>query len=82
MLKFSELPLIYQGELKSSSSSLARQHDMLKKLRASGQPANVSQFSRDYNVSRRTIARDLRELVQRGQIPPELYPEWDKESVA
>jgi DNA-binding HxlR family transcriptional regulator len=61
---------------------LARQHDMLKKLRASGQPANVSQFSRDYNVSRRTIARDLRELVQRGQIPPELYPEWDKESVA
>ena len=61
---------------------LARQHDMLKKLRASGQPANVSQFSRDYNVSRRTIARDLRELVQRGQISSAVYPEWDKEPAA
>jgi CheY-like chemotaxis protein len=59
---------------------LARQHDMLKKLRASGDPANVSQLSRDYQVSRRTIARDLRELVQRGQIPAALYPEWDKET--
>ena len=59
---------------------LARQHDMLKRLRSSGNPANVSQLSRDYHVSRRTIARDLRELVQRGQIPAALYPEWEREA--
>ncbi len=58
---------------------LARQHDMLRKLRAAGAPANVSQLSRDYHVSRRTIARDLQELVQRGQLPAALYPDLEVE---
>ena len=55
---------------------LARQHEMLKVLRASGELPNVSQLSRKYGVSRRTIARDLRELVQRGQLPAEFCSEW------
>lgn len=54
---------------------LARQHELLRRLRASGGPANVSQLSREYGVSRRTIARDLHELVQRGQLPAAVFPE-------
>jgi DNA-binding response OmpR family regulator len=59
---------------------LARQHAILKQLRASGEPANVSRLSREFGVARRTIARDLRELIQRGQLSPVQYPEWDKEA--
>ena len=33
------------------------------------------ELGRLYGVSRRTIARDLRELVQRGQVPPGVCPE-------
>jgi DNA-binding NtrC family response regulator len=59
---------------------LTRQHDLLKGLRASGQVANISALSRQYGVSRRTIARDLEELVTRGQLPAALCPESPKES--
>jgi CheY-like chemotaxis protein len=55
---------------------LARQHQMLRQLREHGQPANVSALSRQFSVSRRTIARDLGELVARGQIPASLCPDW------
>ena len=55
---------------------LARQHDMVNRLRGSADRPNVSQFSRDYGVSRKTILRDLHDLIQRGQIEAALYPEW------
>ena len=48
---------------------LARQHDMLKRLRGSTEKPNLTQFAADYNVDRRTIRRDLHDLVQRGQLP-------------
>ena len=57
---------------------LARQHDMLKKLRGTTDRPNVSAFSRDYHVSRKTIIRDLRDLIQRGQLPEAIYPEWEQ----
>jgi CheY-like chemotaxis protein len=60
---------------------LARQHEILKELRATGGPANVSRLGREFNVARRTIARDLRELVQRGQLKPEHYPEWETDTL-
>jgi DNA-binding NtrC family response regulator len=52
---------------------LVRQHEMLKCLRQSGQPHNVSQFSRQYQVSRKTIIRDIRELIHRGQLDPSAH---------
>jgi len=59
---------------------LARQHDLLKRLRNSSERPNISALAREYNVSRKTIIRDLRELIQRGQLPEEIYPEWKQES--
>ena len=57
---------------------LARQHALLKKLRGTTERPNVSAFAREYNVSRKTIIRDLRDLIQRGQLPEEVFPEWDQ----
>lgn len=54
---------------------LARQHELLRRLRATGERANVSAFAREFKVSRRTIARDLTDLVTRGQLDPSVYPE-------
>jgi CheY-like chemotaxis protein len=49
---------------------LARQHDLLKRLRCTTEKPNLTQLAADYNVDRRTIRRDLHDLVQRGQLPP------------
>ncbi|MDB6041282.1 MAG: ntrX [Verrucomicrobiales bacterium] len=57
---------------------LARQHELLKKLRngvSAGERANVSALAREFRVSRRTIARDLQDLVSRGQLDPSVYPD-------
>jgi DNA-binding NtrC family response regulator len=61
---------------------LARQHDLLKRLRGTTERPNVSAFSREYNVSRKTIIRDLRDLIQRGQLPEEIFPEWNQPDTA
>jgi len=61
---------------------LARQHDLLKKLRGSSERPNVSALSRAYNVSRKTIIRDLRDLIQRGQLPEAIFPEWNQPDAA
>ena len=39
---------------------------------------NISALARDFKVARRTIIRDLQELIRRGQLKPEVYPEWEK----
>jgi len=57
---------------------LARQHDLLKRLRGTADRPNVSALSRDYAVSRKTIIRDLRDLIQRGQLPEDIFPEWNQ----
>lgn len=58
---------------------LARQHEILKRLRGSADRPNISALSRQYAVSRKTIIRDVRELIQRGQLPAEIYPQWEQE---
>jgi DNA-binding NtrC family response regulator len=58
---------------------LARQHELLKSLRGSRSRPNISQFARDFKVSRKTIIRDLRDLIQRGQLDAAIYPEWNAE---
>jgi DNA-binding NtrC family response regulator len=61
---------------------LARQHELLKRLRTSNDRSNVSQLSRDFKVSRKTIIRDLRDLIQRHQLDPAVYPHWKDELAA
>jgi DNA-binding NtrC family response regulator len=60
---------------------LARQHELIKQLRGSTARPNISGLSRAFNVSRKTIIRDLQDLIRRGQLPEEIYPEW-KQDVA
>lgn len=48
---------------------LARQHDLLKRLRGTAEKPNLTALAADYRVDRRTIRRDLHDLVQRGQLP-------------
>jgi CheY-like chemotaxis protein len=57
---------------------LERQHQIMNRLRAAKERANVSALSREFNVSRKTIQRDLQDLLQRGQIDPSVYPEWEE----
>jgi DeoR/GlpR family transcriptional regulator of sugar metabolism len=35
-------------------------------------------LARQFGVARRTIIRDLQEMTRRGQLKPEVYPEWEK----
>jgi DNA-binding NtrC family response regulator len=58
---------------------LARQHDLLKRLRHAAERPNISALARDYHVSRKTIIRDLRELIQRSQLPEDCYPDWNRD---
>jgi DNA-binding NtrC family response regulator len=58
---------------------LARQHEMIKRLRGSTERPNISGLSREFNVSRKTIIRDVQDLIRRGQLPEEIYPEWKQE---
>jgi DNA-binding NtrC family response regulator len=57
---------------------LFRQHQMIKRLRGASDRQNVSALSREFNVSRKTIIRDLQDLIRRGQLPAEVYPEWEQ----
>jgi DNA-binding NtrC family response regulator len=58
---------------------LARQHDLLMRLRGSNDRPNISALAREYGVARKTIIRDVRDLIQRGQLPANLYPDWNEE---
>ncbi len=49
---------------------LARQHQIMQDVRRTNDKPNVSQLARHFRVSRRTIARDLQDLVNRGQLVP------------
>lgn len=53
---------------------LARQHELLKRLRGSREKPNISELAGEFHVDRKTIRRDLHDLVQRGQLDPAIYP--------
>jgi len=53
---------------------LARQHELLKRLRGSREKPNISELAGEFRVDRKTIRRDLQDLVQRGQLDPTVYP--------
>lgn len=56
---------------------LARQNQLLKRLRETSEKPNITHLAGDFRVSRRTILRDLHDLIQRGQLDPEIYPDWN-----
>jgi len=61
-----------------STERLSRQNQILGMMGKSAERPNISAFARQFNVARRTIIRDIQELIRRGQLKPEVYPEWEK----
>jgi DNA-binding NtrC family response regulator len=60
-----------------SSDRLSRQRTIRQQLEGSSDRPNISGLARQFNVARRTIIRDLNELIRRGELPAEVYPERD-----
>ncbi len=58
---------------------LARQYELLKCLRGKAERPNISGLARTYNVARKTIIRDLQDMIRRGQLPAAVYTEWQQE---
>jgi len=67
------------GELLSRSTDrLTRQTEIRKMvLRSVDARPNISALARQFRVARRTIIRDLQELIRRGEIPAAVYPKWE-----
>lgn len=63
--------------LSRSTDRLSRQATMRKQLEGSSDRPNISALSRQFKVARRTIMRDLQELIRRGELPATIYPEWE-----
>ena len=60
-----------------STDRLKRQTQIREQLARSRERPNISAFARQFGVARRTIIRDLQEIIRRGQLDPEIYPEWE-----
>jgi DNA-binding NtrC family response regulator len=60
-----------------SSDRLSRQNHIRETVAKSRERPNISALAREFGVARRTIIRDLQELIRRGQLKPEVYPEWE-----
>jgi DNA-binding NtrC family response regulator len=63
--------------LSRSTDRLSRQNRILEMLGEANNRPNISALAREFKVARRTIIRDLQELIRRGQLKPEIYPEWE-----
>ncbi len=75
-----------QELLSRSTDRLSRQTEIRRMLHDQPGRPNISALAREFRVARRTIIRDLHELIRRGELPPEVYPEWsqggDDDSIA
>ena len=63
--------------LSRSTDRLSRQNRIVEIVGKSRERPNISALAREFKVARRTIIRDLQELIRRGQLKPEVYPEWE-----
>lgn len=63
--------------LSRSTDRLSRQNRIVEIMGKSRERPNISALAREFKVARRTIIRDLQELIRRGQLKPEIYPEWE-----
>lgn len=66
-----------QELLSRSTDRLNRQNRILEIIGNSKARPNISALAREFKVARRTIIRDLQELIRRGQLAAEVYPEWE-----
>lgn len=60
-----------------STDRLSRQTEIRRLVNLSTERPNVSALAREFHVARRTIIRDLQELIRRGELRPEIYPKWE-----
>jgi DNA-binding NtrC family response regulator len=60
-----------------STDRLRRQNQIRERLVKSSERPNISALAREFAVARRTIIRDIQELIRRGQLDPGIYPEWE-----
>jgi DNA-binding NtrC family response regulator len=56
---------------------LARQHKLLVQLRETSSRPNITRLAAQYRVARKTIIRDLQDLIRRGQLDAAIYPDWN-----
>ncbi len=63
--------------LSRSTDRLSRQTEIRRQLQDARDRPNISALARRFKVARRTIIRDLQELIRRGEIPAEIYPRWE-----
>jgi DNA-binding NtrC family response regulator len=62
-----------------STDRLGRQNRIRELVAKSKERPNISALARQFSVARRTIIRDLQELIRRRQLKPEVYPEWEND---
>jgi FixJ family two-component response regulator len=60
-----------------STDRLSRQNHIREMIGRSLERPNISALAREFRVARRTIIRDLQELIRRGQLKAEVYPQWE-----
>lgn len=60
-----------------STDRLARQSQIKERVGVSRERPNISALARQFGVARRTIIRDLQELIRRGELKADVYPEWE-----
>jgi DNA-binding NtrC family response regulator len=65
-----------QELLSRSTERLSRQTQIRQMLAATDARPNISALARQFKVARRTIIRDLQELIRRGELSSEVYPKW------
>jgi DNA-binding NtrC family response regulator len=66
-----------QELLSRSTDRLSRQTQIRQQLASTQDRPNISALARQFKVARRTIIRDLQELIRRGELTPEVYPKWE-----
>jgi len=69
-----------QELLSRSTDRLSRQTQIRQMLAATDERPNISALARQFKVARRTIIRDLQELIRRGELRPEVYPRWQSDA--
>lgn len=60
--------------LSRSTDRLRRQTEIRRQLEGTTERPNISALARQFRVARRTIIRDLQELIRRGELPGAIYP--------
>lgn len=66
--------------LSRSTDRLSRQNKIRERLDDSTARPNISALAREFQVARRTIIRDLQEMIRRGQLDAAVYPKWEAEA--